>query len=95
MALYLQHLGEKLESKLAVEKAVNALNWVHYLAGLQSPTHSPLVITTAEGLRRMLAKPVQKKAPVSVDILAKIVQNAEATPSLSNIRLAAVWIFAL
>ena len=66
VALYLQHLGEKLESKSAVEKAVNALNWVHCLAGLQSPTHSPLVLTTAEGLRRVLARPVQKKPPIYV-----------------------------
>ena len=94
VALYLQHLGEKLESKSAVEEAVNALNWVHSLAGVQSPIHSPLVQTTAEGLRRLLARPVQKKAPMSVDILSEIVENAEARPSLSNIRLAAVCLLA-
>lgn len=41
VALYLQHLGKKLGSKSAVEEAVHALNWVHSLAGVQSPTHSP------------------------------------------------------
>ena len=64
VALYLQYLGEKLESKSAVEEAVNALNWVHSLAGVQSPTHAPLVQTTAEGLRRSLARPVQRKIPM-------------------------------
>ena len=64
VALYLQHLGEKLESKSAVEEAVNVLNWVHSLAGVQSSTHAPLVQTTTEGLRRSLARPVQKKTPM-------------------------------
>lgn len=94
VALYLQHLGEKLESKSAVEDAVNGLNWVHSLAGVQSPTHSPLVQATAEGLKRSFAKPVQKKTPMSVDILSDIVRNAEMQPSLSNIRLATACLLA-
>ena len=47
VALYLQHLGDRSESKSAVEKAVNTLNLVHSLAGVKSPTHSPLVQATA------------------------------------------------
>ena len=85
VALYLQHLGEKLQSKSAVEEAVNALNWVHSLAGVQSPTQSPLVQATAEGLRRLLARPVKKKTPMAVDILSEIAKNAKAKPSLSNV----------
>ena len=65
VALYLQHLGEKLESKSAVEEAVSALNWVHSLARVQSLTHSSLVQTTSEGLRRLLARQVQKKPKYS------------------------------
>ena len=49
VALYLQHLREKLGFKSAVEDAVCALNWVHSLAGVQSQTHSPLM--QAVGLR--------------------------------------------
>ena len=94
VALYLHHLGEKLGSKSAVEDAINALNWVHNLAGVQSPTHSPLVQATAEGLRRSLARPVQKKTPMSVDILSEIVKDAEAHPCLSNIRLATASLLA-
>ena len=61
---------------------------MHNLAGVQSPTHSPLVQATAEGLRRSLAGPVQEKTPMSVDMLSEIVKDAEAHPCLSNIRLA-------
>ena len=38
VALYLQSIGQRLESKSAAEEAVNALAWVHSLAGMDSPT---------------------------------------------------------
>ena len=91
VALY---LGEKLGSKSAVEDVINALNWVHNLAGVQSLIHSPLVQATAEGLRRLLARPVQKKTPMSVDMLSEIVKDAEAHPCLSNIQLATASLLA-
>ena len=37
VVLYLQNIGHKLESRTAAEEAVNALSWVHSLAGLNSP----------------------------------------------------------
>ena len=37
LALYLQHLRDRLESKAAVEEAVNSLAWVHSLA-IQPPS---------------------------------------------------------
>lgn len=67
---------------------------VHILAGVQSLTHSPLVQATAEGLRRLLAIPVQKKTPVSVGILSEIVKDAEAHSCLSNIWFAIVCLLA-
>ena len=87
-----QHLEEKLESKSAVEGVVNALNWVHNLARVQSPSnsHSPLVQTMAEGLRRLLVRPIQKKTPMLFDILSEIVKNAEPKLPLLNIQLATV-----
>ena len=81
-------------SNSAVEEAINALNWVHNLAEVQSPTHSPLVQVTAEGLRRSLARPVQKKTPMSVDMLSEIVKDADVHPCLSNIRLATASLLA-
>ena len=62
LALYLQHLGETKASKSAVEEAVNSLAWAHSMAGIPSPTTSPFIQATLEGLKRALAKPVCKKA---------------------------------
>ena len=42
MVLYLQHLAESRESKSATEEAVNALGWVPGLAGVASPSETPL-----------------------------------------------------
>ena len=84
VTLYLQQLREKLEFKSDVDDVINALNWVLSLAGVQSPTHSPLVQTTANVLRRSLARLVQKKTLVSVGILSEIVEDAETYPCLSS-----------
>ena len=88
VALYLQHLGDTSKSKAAVEEACNALAWFHSTSGLPSPTLCPFVQATLEGLQRVLAKPVTKKRPVSVELLRKIVEDAVKSDSLSDICLA-------
>jgi len=86
VALYLQHIGETVQSKPAAEKACNALAWIHSTAGLTSSVGSPLVkATTLQGLQRMLAKPVQKKAPVRM--LEQTVDDARQSGSLADMRL--------
>ena len=94
IALYLQHLGESKNSKAAVEEAVNCVSWAHAMAGLSSPTTDPLVRVTLEGLKRACAKPVQKKAPFSIEMLQAIVQDSKNNNSLANIRLATVCVLA-
>lgn len=94
LALYLQHLGDHVESKSAVEEAVNSLAWVHSMAGLPSPSHQPLVQVTLEGLKRTLARPITKKTPMTVEILSEIVKNTVGKPTLSNIRLATACLLA-
>ena len=43
LALYLQHVANSTHSKAAVEEAVNAISWVHKVAGVSSPDGAPLV----------------------------------------------------
>ena len=87
LALYLQHL-RLYKSKAAVEEACNALAWVHSASGLSSPSSHPFVRATSEGLQRMLAKPVTKNKPESVELLGRIVEEATMSNSLSDICLA-------
>ena len=95
LALYLQHLGESKASKSAVEEAVNGLAWVHSMAGIPSPTSSPFIQATFEGLKRTLAKPIcakpiSKKSPFTVEMLQAIVKDAKKSNTLTSLRLAAV-----
>ena len=76
MSLYLQHFAENLESKSAAEKAVNVLGWVHNLAGVMSPAASPFIWATLEGIQWVLARPVQKKEPITSKMLAELVEDA-------------------
>ena len=76
VALYLQQLGDTSKSKATVEEACNALAWIHSSSRLSSPTLCPFVQTTLEGLQRMLVKLVTKKTLVSVELLAKMVEDA-------------------
>ena len=87
-ALYLQYLGEEVKSKAAVEDGCNAISWIHSSAGLTSPSTHSFVRATLEGLQRSLARPVVKKEPTTVEMLNAIVQDAERSGLLSDLRLA-------
>ena len=87
VALYLQHIGETAQSKSAAEEACNALSWIHSTAGLVSPVGSLLVKAILQGLQRMLAKPVQKKAPATARMLEQMVDDARQSGSLADMRL--------
>lgn len=84
-ARYLQHLTETTRSKAAVEVAVNAISWAHQLAGIAPISSAPFVRTVLAGLQRQLAKPKQKKEPVTVDTLSAMIQSAGS--SLTDVRL--------
>ena len=94
IVLYLQHLAETTKSKAAAEEAVYALAWAHNMAGITSPTDSPFVKTTLEGLRKQLARPIQKKEPITVDMLRAMVQDAKEHKTLSNVRLTTACLLA-
>ena len=69
-ALNLQHLGETVRSKSAVE---DAIGWLHQTAGLPSIAESPFIRAVLSGLQRKLAKPTVRKEPVTADMLSLLV----------------------
>ena len=87
LALYLQHIGEVSQSKSAAEEIVHAVSWLNGAAGIPSPSASPFITTVLEGLRRSLAKPVVKKAPINLEILGAMVSDTNENPTLANTRL--------
>lgn len=94
LALYLQHLKETKYSRAAEEEAVNAMGWVHAMAGIPLPTASPLIQSVVEGMKRKLAVPVHKKLPFTVEMLKAIVDDTKKNYSLANLRLASACLLA-
>ncbi len=80
-ALYLQHLGEVVQSKSAVEEAVNAISWVHLLSNQPPIASSPFVHATLAGLQRKLAKPKVRKEPITSDMLTAMVVSLGPSPT--------------
>ena len=69
---------------------LQALSWLHGLAGLQQLGGLSLVKPTMEGLKRMLAKPKVQKEPVTANMLKAMVEATGPEPHLSKVRLLAI-----
>ena len=94
IALYLQSIGDQSQSRSAVEEACNAIAWVHSTAGLPTPTTSPFVKATVDGMQRLLARPTVKKTPITPDMLEDMVKDAKESGSLSDLRLTTACLLA-
>ena len=58
------------------------------MAGLPTPTDHPLVQSTYEGCRRILAKPRVPKDPIQPQMLEKLIQtHGQASASPADLRL--------
>ena len=93
VASYLEQLAKSTSSVSAVEEAYNSLNWMHDIAGLQSLAGDAIVKSVVEGIRRMFAKPVVKKEPLTVVDLKAIMENSDLT-DLGDVRTAAICLLA-
>ena len=88
VALYLHHLLTSARKTSPIDTAVYSIRWGHNLAGLTSPTEHPLVQSTYEGWRRILARPREPKEPVQPHMLAKLIQkHGQITASPADLRL--------
>ena len=94
VGLYLQHLADTVASKSAVDGACNSLAWVHCTAGFSSPMASPLVRAILDSLRRSLAKPTNKKAPMIIEILQRMARDTDKSCTLSDLRLVTACLLA-
>ena len=75
VSLYLRHLLDSAKTTSPLDTAVYSIRWGHTLPGLPSPTEHPLVQSTYEGCRRILAKPSQPKDPVQPQMLENLIQK--------------------
>ena len=63
VALYLQHLLDITQSHSVVHSAIFGIQWAHHLAGLPSPTDSPISVCN-------------EQEPVSPDMIRNLVEKS-------------------
>ena len=69
VALQLQHLIDTTHSQSAVDSAIHGTQWAHTMAGILSPTNSPIIHATREAAKRLVGtRPINKKEPISAGI---------------------------
>ena len=89
VALYLINLCDLGKSSSTINEAFYAINWAHNLAGVYNPCTSDLVVTVKEGSLRTVGHNINKKEPITPDILKQIVNTYGNTSSnLKDLRLA-------
>lgn len=77
VALYLQHLIDTTHSQSAVDSAIYAIQWAHAMAGIPSPTNSPIIHAIRDAAKRLVGtRPVNKKEPISAGVIRKLVDNS-------------------
>jgi hypothetical protein len=72
VAAYIAECAGRLKPG-SIQRRLNAIAEAHKAAGLESPTHAPIVRNTLKGIRRTLGTaPVQKTAALTDDIRAMV-----------------------
>lgn len=93
IALYLVSLVQTGTSKAMLNKAFYAINWFHRLEGVEyNPCNSSAWLKLClDGCCRLVAKPVRKKKPFSIDLIKAFVNKYAAdTCFLSDLRITAL-----
>ena len=82
-------MADTVGSKSAVKEALNAVSWVHQLAGYHPLSEPVFLHIVLEGLQRKLAKPKVRKEPITTDMIQVLVESLCPNPSLADVRLVA------
>lgn len=72
VGLYLASLIQTSNSPSTVIHAFYSLKWIHSMGDFVCPTNSPLVRNILEAGKRKLSKPVNKKEPITIEIIGKV-----------------------
>ena len=87
VALYLVSLIQTASTASPVITAFYAIKWFHEICGMKSPTDSDTVVNVLESAKRILAKPTNKKEPISIDILMAVFKRLYQEKNLKNQRV--------
>lgn len=89
VALYLASLIQTANTASPVIAAFYAIKHFHELFGMASPTDSTVVINVLEAAKRILARPKNKKLPITVDILSAMYDKLFQKDNIKSQRIIA------
>nr|XP_034325044.1 uncharacterized protein LOC117689158 [Crassostrea gigas] len=75
VSIYLACLVQRANSPSPIVDAFYGIKWAHDLVGFNSTTDNQFVKNIMEGGKRIVAKPVQKKEPITVENLRSGIQD--------------------
>ena len=86
VALYMASLVQSANTHSPIVNAFYSIKWFHDLFDFKSPTDSKLVINILDAAKRRLSKPVQKKEPITSELLFKMFHSLYAEGNIKNQR---------
>ena len=88
--LYVVSLIQQTRSVSSVNSAVYGVSWVHRKSGYQEPSEYPVVKQVVDAARRILARPAERKEPLSSVLVRKVISRLEKG-NLGDLQLAALF----
>lgn len=89
-SLYLVKLIQENKSVSTINSALYGVSWVQKKVGHPLVTEHPFVTQVAEAARRILARPPERKKPLTVDQVMPIMSRLEKG-SLADVQVAAIF----
>ena len=74
----------------SVNSAVYGVSWVHKKSSFQEPSDYPVVKQVVDAARRILARPAERKEPLSSVVVQKVISRLEKG-NLGDLQLAALF----
>ena len=93
VALYLTHLLNNGASIHSVSAAVYAIKWAHDVVGLIDPTKNSYITSILEAARRKTSRPVQKKDPITKDVIIALCDKFQESTDLLIVRNLTMIVF--
>ena len=79
ITMFILSLVQSGLSSSSLHQCLAAITWIHKLAQLPNPTDSPLIATILEGAKRIVARPTQRKEPLTVEHIRKLYAQMSST----------------
>ena len=94
VALYLQGVLDTTNCHSAVDFAIYGIQWANNLAGISSPTDSPIIHSISRAAKKLIGtRLVNKKEPISPEMIRKLVEDSDLV-NLLELRNVCIFLLA-